>query len=97
MLNFPCNQCGACCQRVDIASETRFLDRGDGTCRHFHDKSKMCSIYSERPEICRIDVQYIKHYSYYSWNEFVKLNQEICHVLESELKNETNLIASSKS
>ncbi len=43
----------------------------------------LCSIYETRPEICRVDVQYKKHYKQlYSWDDFVKLNLKICAKLE---------------
>lgn len=80
---FPCTQCGLCCQHVDIADETRFLDRGDGTCRHFDAAERSCTIYAERPEICRVDRMYAQHYvRLYTWEEFVALNLEVCTKLE---------------
>lgn len=82
---FPCTQCGLCCQHVNLAPETQFLDRGDGTCRHYDAPSKGCSIYSERPAICRVDQQFHIRYSrYYSWDEYVRLNLEVCGVLQAK-------------
>ncbi|MHB0807182.1 YkgJ family cysteine cluster protein [Stutzerimonas nitrititolerans] len=80
---FPCTQCGLCCQNVHLAEETHFLDRGDGTCRHYEATSKECSIYPERPDICRVDRQYSLHYNQqYSWDEFVILNIQACELLQ---------------
>ncbi|WP_410910136.1 YkgJ family cysteine cluster protein [Pseudomonas sp. SIMBA_068] len=85
MQPFPCNQCGLCCRNVHLAEETRFLDRGDGTCRHHDVPSKRCTIYEDRPEICRVDRQYELHYArQYGWDEFVKLNVQVCKVLEAQ-------------
>ncbi|MEA3250579.1 MAG: YkgJ family cysteine cluster protein [Pseudomonadota bacterium] len=79
---FPCTQCGLCCQNVHMANETRFLDRGDGTCRHYSETRNHCRIYENRPEICRVDRQYELHYAnQYSWDEFVSLNIQACNVL----------------
>lgn len=79
---FPCTQCGLCCQHVDTSDETKFLDRGDGTCLHYEEKSNFCSIYMDRPEICRIDRMYELHYQKkYSWDEFIILNQQVCKAL----------------
>lgn len=79
MPEFPCTQCGICCQRVHWAKETKFLDRGDGTCKHYATDSKQCTIYAERPDICRVDRQYILHYAdKHTWNEFVALNLQVC-------------------
>lgn len=82
---FPCVQCGLCCQHVHMSDETRFLDRGDGTCRHYDPASKGCSIYSQRPDICRVDRQYTARYSrLYSWDEYVDLNRQICSYLQAQ-------------
>ncbi|WP_282396619.1 YkgJ family cysteine cluster protein [Pseudomonas sp. PS01298] len=88
---FPCTQCGLCCQHVNMAPETQFLDRGDGTCRHYEATDKRCSIYNERPSICRVDRQYGERYAQlYSWEEFVHLNLVVCASLQA---NEQQLIA----
>jgi Fe-S-cluster containining protein len=82
---FPCTQCGLCCQNVHRADETRFLDRGDGTCQHYDAASKLCAIYHERPDICRVDRQYDMHYATQtSWDDFVTLNLKICAILQGK-------------
>ena len=79
---FPCSQCGLCCQQVNKSSLTDYLDRGDGTCRHLDVQRKQCSIYEQRPDICRIDKQFTLHYHIkYSWTEFVNLNTQVCKQL----------------
>lgn len=81
---FPCTQCGLCCQNVHLSDETRFLDRGNGTCKHYDAGSKACSIYAERPNICRVDRMYLLRYSrLYTWDEFIDLNLRVCAHLES--------------
>lgn len=85
--SFPCTQCGLCCQHVYLAEETRFLDRGDGTCRHYDSANKGCSIYVQRPDICRVDRQYALRYTkQYTWNEFVALNLQACELLQAQQK-----------
>lgn len=80
---FPCERCGACCRNVDKAEETRFLDRGDGSCRHYDDGLKLCSIYESRPEICRVEHQFVIHYhQLMNWADFVKLNMSACTALQ---------------
>lgn len=82
---FPCTQCGHCCRNVHLAEQTRYLDRGDGACRHYCDANKHCLIYETRPAICRVDQQYRIHYSQrYSWEAFVEANVEVCRVLQSQ-------------
>ena len=86
---FPCVQCGLCCQRVNQAEETRFLDRGDGTCLYYNNASKLCSIYDDRPDICRVDHQFRLNYAQqYTWGDFVALNFSICKLLIEEEKIE---------
>lgn len=89
MKTFPCTQCGLCCQNVHLAEQTRFLDRGDGTCRHYSQSSKGCAIYAERPDICRVDRQYALNYAdRYSWDAFVTLNLEVCHLLVEQAQQQ---------
>lgn len=81
---FPCNQCGLCCQHVDQAEQSRYLDRGDGVCRHYDAAGKSCSIYATRPAFCRVDLHYDTHYVHlYSWDTFVEMNLEVCAALAS--------------
>ncbi|WP_081596756.1 YkgJ family cysteine cluster protein [Cupriavidus sp. HMR-1] len=81
---FPCTQCGRCCENVNLSDETLFLDRGDGTCRHYDAASKACSIYSERPDICRVDRMYVLRYArLHTWDEFIALNLHACDQLQS--------------
>ncbi|EMT5586590.1 TPA: YkgJ family cysteine cluster protein [Providencia stuartii] len=79
---FPCDKCGACCRHVDRANETQFLDRGDGICKHYNEISMLCTIYEERPDICRVDKQYLLHYhDQYTWHEFVEVNRIACEII----------------
>lgn len=76
---FPCNACGECCRRVNQSKQTAFLDRGDGTCRYFDETSKLCTIYQERPLVCRVEDYYVVYLSNkITWQEFVQLNIKIC-------------------
>lgn len=87
MKNFPCNQCGACCRQVNLSPLTSYLDRGDGACKNYNEYKKDCMIYEKRPEICRVDIQYIKNYqSSYSWEDFVRVNLIACKQLEDSVE-----------
>lgn len=82
---FPCVQCGICCQRVFLAQETQYLDRGDGVCRHYNVAHRTCNIYAARPDICRVGKQYDLHYaSQCTWSTFVELNQAACAALQKQ-------------
>ena len=82
---FPCTECGLCCQHVNVAVETQFLDRGDGICRSYDVVTKHCTIYAERPDICRVDRQYLIRYAQkYTWDEYVALNLQACAYLQNQ-------------
>lgn len=82
---FPCTGCGACCRRIGLLPETRYLDRGDGACRYFDDAQKSCGIYEHRPLICRVEQYYDAHFAQsYSWDKFVELNLEVCNQLAAQ-------------
>lgn len=88
MKNFECNSCGQCCRRVGLNEVTAFLDRGDGICRHLDELSHLCSIYNDRPLVCRVDDYYLAHLTnVVTWEEFVKLNRSICDELQGQLTN----------
>jgi len=76
---FPCNGCGKCCRLVDRSPETAWLDRGDGICWNFDEDARICRIYERRPLVCRVQDYYVAHLAKgIAWDEFVKVNLEIC-------------------
>lgn len=82
LTTFPCTSCGKCCRRVNLSEQTAYLDRGDGICYYFNEQTNLCTIYNERPLVCRVEDYYKLHFANkISWEDFVKLNLEICHKL----------------
>ena len=80
---FKCSQCGECCRHLDRSELYRELDRGDGVCRYL--KGNLCSIYENRPLLCRIDESYDKFFSeIYTRDEYYRLNEQACKILQSE-------------
>lgn len=80
---FKCSQCGECCRHLDRSELYRELDRGDGVCRYL--KGNLCSIYENRPLLCRIDESYDKFFSeIYTRDEYYRLNEQGCEILQSE-------------
>ena len=80
---FACNRCMECCRRVHLLPETAAMDRGDGACRYLDEVNGACRIYEVRPEICRIDRQYARHYQQaMTWEAFVKMNEAGCEQLQ---------------
>lgn len=58
MANFPCSKCGECCKSLHLNPIYRELDRGDGICRNFEVKTRLCKAYDDRPLICRVEAYY---------------------------------------
>ncbi len=78
---FICNQCGECCRHLGQSEVYAKLDRGDGVCRYL--KRNICSIYKNRPLLCRVDECYEMFFkSQYNYEEYKKLNYEACNLLK---------------
>lgn len=50
-MKFPCTRCGACCRRAFLVPGFPLPIRPDGACSKL--VGNLCSIYDERPEMCR--------------------------------------------
>lgn len=84
---FPCYACGQCCKNVDKSDETKFLDRGDGTCLNFNEENMLCKIYEERPLVCRVEDYYKANLSdKYEWEAFIEINLQVCQILSKDQK-----------
>jgi Predicted Fe-S-cluster oxidoreductase len=87
--SFKCRACGSCCRRLDLqASVYKYLDRGDGVCLHFDGKTNLCNIYEERPDICRVDQQFVAFANYLTIRQYLALNYLGCRALRDSLKIE---------
>lgn len=74
---FKCNKCGCCCRHLDKSELYKELDRGDGTCKYL--QGNLCTIYAERPLLCRIDECYEKFFKdQMTLEEYYKVNYEMC-------------------
>ena len=82
---FECDACGHCCRNLNNSPIYSELDRGDGTCKYLI--GDLCSIYENRPLICRVDESYEKFFKdVMSLEEYYKLNCEACIRLKEEAK-----------
>ncbi|MBS9783563.1 MAG: YkgJ family cysteine cluster protein [Pasteurella sp.] len=82
---FPCTACGQCCKNVHKSDEANYLNRGDGTCRYFDEDTLLCTIYENRPLVCRVEDYYNKYLTHlYDWDGFVKMNLEVCEQLQKQ-------------
>lgn len=78
---FQCDQCGCCCRNLNKSELYSNLDRGDGVCKY--SSGNECSIYNERPLLCRVDECYKLFFSQYmSLEEYYQLNKDICKKLK---------------
>ncbi|MEW9124500.1 MAG: YkgJ family cysteine cluster protein [Thermotaleaceae bacterium] len=82
--SYTCKKCGSCCRSLFRNTLYADLDRGDGTCIHFQESNNLCTIYEERPMICRIDEMYERFFKRrFSKQEYYELNQNACKKLRS--------------
>ena len=73
--------CGNCCRNLDKTDVYRELDRGDGVCMYLD--GNRCSIYENRPLLCRIDESYEVYFKdIYSLEEYYELNYSVCEKLK---------------
>ena len=83
-MTFPCTRCGLCCQHIQHVPQLNEFHSGDGVCRHYIN-GEGCSIYEQRPMVCRIDEGYQQFFSeQFTLTEFYQKNAEVCNQLQSE-------------
>ncbi|MGN1249264.1 MAG: YkgJ family cysteine cluster protein [Candidatus Spyradocola sp.] len=81
---FQCDKCGMCCRNLDKNELYKELDRGDGVCRYL--TGNLCSIYEQRPLLCRVDESYEKLFrGRMSLEEYYELNYSACRVLKKQI------------
>lgn len=75
--------CGCCCRGLDDSKVHAELDRGDGVCRYLD--GNLCSIYEDRPQICRVDELYdLLYKNSMTWEEYNQLQYEVCKRLKEQ-------------
>ena len=78
---FKCDKCGMCCRNLDKSDIYRELHNGDGVCIYLD--GNLCSIYENRPLLCRVDESYEIYFKdRMSLNEYYEANYEICSKLK---------------
>ena len=78
---YSCEHCGCCCRNLDKSDIYAPLDRGDGVCKFL--KVNDCSIYENRPLLCRIDESYDRFFSEtMSREDFYDINKQACKQLQ---------------
>ena len=80
---FDCDCCGLCCQNIRNSEIYAHLDRGDGVCRYYDDDTRLCSIYENRPDLCRVDLCYEKYFKgSMTLEQYYAMNHEACNMLK---------------
>ena len=79
---FECKKCGACCRSLAGFEGFEELDRGDGVCVNFDEKTNLCLIYDKRPLLCRVDKIYDEMFAdRMTYEDYLNLNYDSCKVL----------------
>lgn len=80
---FTCDKCGMCCRNLHLSPLYAELNDGTGVCKYL--KGNLCSIYPNRPLLCRIDECYNHFFKdMMSKDEYYKLNYEVCNQLKQK-------------
>lgn len=83
MRDFPCDKCSLCCRQLKTYEPAKYLDRGDGVCKHLDEKTNLCLIYENRPDFCNTKKYYEKEYKdKMTWEEFISFCKEGCNYLQ---------------
>jgi Fe-S-cluster containining protein len=94
-VKFPCTSCGLCCKKIasilssvntkdiDEVKEFPYKALDNGTCEMYLDNK--CSVYESRPNLCNVDYM-AKKYSPHSYDDFIKLNIQVCNSMIKEEK-----------
>lgn len=78
---FKCDKCGQCCRNLDKSSLYAELHNGDGICKYLDEN--LCSIYSTRPILCRVDESYELYFkNIMTRDKYEELNHEVCIILK---------------
>lgn len=89
---FDCYCCGACCRCLGIIFGKDFeLCDPDGVCKYLDRDTNLCTIYDDRPLLCRVDELYDSGYfdSYgLTREEYYKLTRENCELLKKLVKDD---------
>ena len=80
---FQCDMCGECCRNLDKSDVYAQLHNGNGICKYL--VGNKCSIYIERPLLCRVEESYkVFFQNVMSEEEFYNKNYEVCNKLKEE-------------
>lgn len=77
---FPCTKCGQCCRHLDRSPIYADMHNGNGICKYLD--GNLCSIYENRPIVCRIDDAFEVFFKdRMTREEYYELNKKSCELL----------------
>lgn len=79
---FPCDKCGLCCEHLSSVPLYADLDRGDGVCKYFDAKTRLCTIYSHRPKKCNVAAGYQWFQDQMDYETYLSINEQACKKLK---------------
>ena len=80
---FKCNKCGECCRNIKYSELYSEFDDGTGKCKYLSGNS--CSIYYDRPLLCRVDECYELYFKDKMTKEqYYEENYKICYYLQTK-------------
>ncbi len=84
---FKCEKCGLCCQSISFSELYSHLDDGTGVCKHFDRDTSLCTIYHNRPLICRVDDAYEAFFQdEMTTEQYYEMNYAACRKLRRQRK-----------
>lgn len=81
-ISFICDKCGKCCKILQYIPELNEYDRGDGICKYLNDN--LCTIYTNRPDICNVEKTYEKFSHMFTKEEYYQFVTEYCKQLKQK-------------
>ena len=75
-MTFLCDKCGECCRHLDQSPFYQEFHNGDGICKYL--EGNLCSIYEDRPPLCRVEDCYVLFQDRMSYEEYLALNYKYC-------------------
>lgn len=93
---FNCTGCGLCCTKIKEILESKesspvkeIIDQfpygytQDGSCEKYDKETRKCTVYEDRPLMCRVDEMY-KHWpEKMSKQEYYRRTEHVCKILQS--------------
>ena len=86
MKKFPCTKCGLCCMRAGTVENFPYKTDYNGVCEKYDLQKRECTIYEDRPIVCRIDDYYDKYLSAnMDRNHWHHYNAQMCNKMINQV------------